>query len=77
MSHEILQSKKDNSLKKIDLFNTLKKEFKESILDYHSHRGDETVLMEGRDRRQVCAYAESTDADGTHTTRWLGRAGSA
>ena len=56
MSHEILQSKKDNSLKKIDLFNTLKKEFKESILDYHSHRGDETVLIKKDSLEPVCNF---------------------
>tara|TARA_Y100001970_G_scaffold287690_1_gene412975 strand:- start:2237 stop:2758 length:522 start_codon:yes stop_codon:yes gene_type:complete len=43
-------------MKEDAFFKIIKKEFPESVLDYHSHRGDNTLVIKNDSLEQVCNF---------------------
>jgi len=56
MSEKIVLSSINNSKKEANLYSIIKKEFPDSIKDHHTHRGDETIIINSDSLEQVCSF---------------------
>lgn len=59
MEEEIVLASKMSYLKESNLHSILKKEFPESVIDSHNHRGDETIVIKSNSLEQVCFFLKN------------------
>ena len=56
MSEETILSLKKTFKKEVNLYSILKKEFSDSIIDHHCHRGDDTIIIRSDLLEQICLF---------------------